>query len=129
MAGTTDQGLAKTIRKGLFFGMAMPAYKNDLSEEEALILVRDILRKVRRGTPIHGPEATTAARAGALKRLQAAIELAQRTAVKVQTVYFQKQIGSLSRQLDAALGKKKPPLKASATAAAAPAPDPRARAR
>lgn len=60
MAGTTDQGLAKTIRKGLFFGMAMPAYKNDLSEEEALILVRDILRKVRRGTPIHGPEATTA---------------------------------------------------------------------
>ena len=30
-------------------------------------------------------------------------------------------------QLDAALGKKKPPLKASATAAAAPAPDPRGR--
>ncbi len=60
MAGTTDQGLAKTIRKGLFFGLAMPAYKNDLSEEEALVLVRDILRKVRRGKPIHAPDTASA---------------------------------------------------------------------
>lgn len=55
MQGTTDQGLAKTIRKGLFFGMAMPAYKNELSEEEALLLVRTILRKARKGEPIHPP--------------------------------------------------------------------------
>jgi len=52
MQGTTDQGLARTIRKGLFFGMAMPAYKNDLTEEEALTLVRGILRKARKGEPI-----------------------------------------------------------------------------
>lgn len=55
MQGTTDQGLAKTIRKGLFFGVAMPAYKADLSDEEALILVRNILRKARRGEPIQTP--------------------------------------------------------------------------
>lgn len=55
MQGTTDQGLAKTIRKGLFFGMAMPAYKNELSEEEALALVRGILRKARKGEPIQAP--------------------------------------------------------------------------
>ena len=54
-------------------------------------------------------EAGAAARAGALRRLQAAIELAQRNAVRVQTIYFQKQIGSLQRQLEIALGKKKAP--------------------
>lgn len=60
MQGTTDQGLAKTIRKGLFFGMAMPAYKGELSEEEALLLVRSILRKARKGEPIQTPSSTMA---------------------------------------------------------------------
>ena len=55
-------------------------------------------------------EAGAAARAGALRRLQAAIGLAQRNAVRVQTIYFQKQIGSLQRQLEIALGKKRAPL-------------------
>jgi len=60
MQGTTDQGLAKTIRKGLFFGMAMPAYKTELSEEEALLLVRSILRKARKGEPIQTPASAMA---------------------------------------------------------------------
>lgn len=60
MQGTTDQGLAKTIRKGLFFGMAMPAYKNELSEEEALLLVRSILRKAKKGEPIQTPASAMA---------------------------------------------------------------------
>lgn len=57
---------------------------------------------------LRATEAGAAARAGALRRLQAAIELAQRNAVRVQTIYFQKQIGSLQRQLEVALGKKRP---------------------
>jgi mono/diheme cytochrome c family protein len=60
MQGTTDEGLAKTIRKGLFFGMAMPAYKNDLTEEEALTLVRSILRKARKGEPIQATASSMA---------------------------------------------------------------------
>ncbi|NWJ40988.1 MAG: c-type cytochrome [Geothrix sp.] len=60
MHGTTDQSLATTIRKGLFFGMAMPAYKHELTEEEALILVRNILRKARKGEPILAPASAMA---------------------------------------------------------------------
>jgi hypothetical protein len=36
------------------------------------------------------------------------MELAQRNAVRVQTVYFQKQIGSLQRQLETALKQRRP---------------------
>jgi len=67
-------------------------------------------------------EAGAAARAGALRRLQAAIELAQRNAVRVQTIYFQKQIGSLQRQLEIALGKKRPPAPGSTRAPVATSP-------
>ena len=52
LRGTSDATLAKTIRQGLFFGLSMPAYKQELTQEEALILVRDILRKARKGEPI-----------------------------------------------------------------------------
>lgn len=52
MKGSTDEDLAKTIRQGLFFGMGMPAFKRDLTEQETLVLVRDILRKARKGEPI-----------------------------------------------------------------------------
>lgn len=44
-------------------------------------------------------EVTHAVRVGSLRRLQAAIELSQRTAAHVERVYFQKQIGSMERQL------------------------------
>jgi hypothetical protein len=65
-------------------------------------VVGALLQKLR------STEVASAARAGSLRRLHAALELAQRTAVRVQTVYFQKQIGSLQRQLEVALKKRKP---------------------
>lgn len=52
MKGRSDQDLTKVIRRGVTFGMIMPSFKSDLSEEEALILVRDVLRKARKGAPI-----------------------------------------------------------------------------
>jgi chromosome segregation ATPase len=63
-------------------------------------LIASLLETLRKN------EVASAARMGTVRRLQAAIELAQRNAVKVQTVYFQKQIGSLNRQLEIALGKR-----------------------
>lgn len=59
MAGDSDEALAKTIRKGIFFGVVMPAYKAQLSEAEAALLVREILRKAERGKAIV-PEAPAA---------------------------------------------------------------------
>ena len=52
MKGRSDQELIKVIRRGVTFGLIMPSFKSDLSEEEALILVRDVLRKARKGEPI-----------------------------------------------------------------------------
>lgn len=52
MAGDSDEALARTIRKGIFFGVVMPAYKAQLSEAEATLLVREILRKAERGKAI-----------------------------------------------------------------------------
>lgn len=55
MKGASDQELTKVIRRGVTFGLIMPSFKKDLSEEEALILVRDVLRKARKGEPIDPP--------------------------------------------------------------------------
>jgi mono/diheme cytochrome c family protein len=52
MKGRTDAELVAAIRKGLFFGLKMPAFKDELSDEEIKILVRDILRKARKGKTI-----------------------------------------------------------------------------
>ncbi|MFO0593723.1 MAG: hypothetical protein U0228_00390 [Myxococcaceae bacterium] len=57
---------------------------------------------------LRATEVTASARTASLRRLHAALDQAQRTAVKVQTVYFQKQIGSLQRQLE---GRLRPVLK------------------
>ncbi len=51
-AKETDAGMAKTIRKGIFFGTVMPAFKDRLSEEEALLLVKEIVRKAEKGKVI-----------------------------------------------------------------------------
>ena len=69
LKGSSDQELTKIIRRGVTFGLIMPSFKNDLSEEEALILVRDVLRKARKGEPIdpHGqPEQALRAQASPL---------------------------------------------------------------
>lgn len=52
MAKEVDAKLAKTIRKGIFFGVVMPPYKKRLSEAEALILVTEVLRKAEPGKAI-----------------------------------------------------------------------------
>ena len=56
MKEMSDAKLAKTIRKGLFFGIRMPAFKDQLSEEEALALVQQVLRHAEKGKAI-APEA------------------------------------------------------------------------
>lgn len=48
----SDRDLVKVIRKGVLFGITMPSFKEQLTEEEATTLVRDVLRKSERGHPI-----------------------------------------------------------------------------
>lgn len=52
LEGKTDQALAQTIRSGLFFGLRMPSFKDQLSEEEARLMVREVLRKAEKGRTI-----------------------------------------------------------------------------
>ncbi len=52
LAGRTDEKVAKTILKGVFFGKAMPAFKDKLTEAEAQAMVREVLRKATKGQPI-----------------------------------------------------------------------------
>lgn len=63
MKGETDAGLAKTVRKGIFFGRVMPAYKDQLTEAEALRLIQEIVRKAKPGVVI-APTPPTPAPAG-----------------------------------------------------------------
>ncbi|NWJ42262.1 MAG: cytochrome c [Geothrix sp.] len=48
MARESDAMMAKTIRKGIFFGVVMPPFKKRIAEAEALLLVREVLRKAER---------------------------------------------------------------------------------
>jgi cytochrome c553 len=48
MARESDAMMAKTIRKGIFFGVVMHPFKKRISEVEALILVKEILRKAEK---------------------------------------------------------------------------------
>jgi mono/diheme cytochrome c family protein len=50
--GTNDEALAATIRKGVFFGITMPGFKDQLTEGDALLMVRAIVRKSEKGRPI-----------------------------------------------------------------------------
>ena len=52
---TTDEAMAKVILKGIFFGLAMPGFKKDLTVEEAGQLVSDVIRKSEKGRVI-GPQ-------------------------------------------------------------------------
>jgi mono/diheme cytochrome c family protein len=51
-AKETDGDMLKTIRKGLFFGIKMPSFKEKLSEADAQLLVKEILRKAEKGKVI-----------------------------------------------------------------------------
>jgi mono/diheme cytochrome c family protein len=44
--------MIRTIRKGIFFGLTMPAWKDQLSHEDATLMVREILLKAAAGKTI-----------------------------------------------------------------------------
>jgi mono/diheme cytochrome c family protein len=52
MAREKDASLARTIRKGIFFGTVMPAFKEQLSEAEALVMVKEVVRRAEKGKVI-----------------------------------------------------------------------------
>ena len=52
MANQTDAEMAQTIRKGLFFGWRMPAFKHQLSQQDADRMVQEVLRKAQKGKAI-----------------------------------------------------------------------------
>jgi chromosome segregation ATPase len=77
--------------------------REDLRARIAAMVKRELDRKgqlARLLATLRDREVSSAARLSAVRRLSAAVELAQRMAVKVQTIYFQKQVGSLSKQLE-----------------------------
>ena len=49
---TKDEEMVKTILKGKFFGLAMPKFKDALTEEEAHRMVTDIIRNSKKGQVI-----------------------------------------------------------------------------
>lgn len=49
---TGDDKMIKTIMKGKFFGLAMPGFKDTLTEEEVQRMVTDIIRKSKKGEVI-----------------------------------------------------------------------------
>ncbi|MDR3684173.1 MAG: c-type cytochrome [Geothrix sp.] len=51
-AKESDADMAKTIRKGLFFGLRMPSFKDRLSEDDIQLLVKEVLRKAEKGKAI-----------------------------------------------------------------------------
>ncbi|BDU71945.1 c-type cytochrome [Mesoterricola silvestris] len=55
MEGRTDQEMAQAIASGLFFGLRMPAFRSTFSETEIRTLIREVLRKARRGRPLDEP--------------------------------------------------------------------------
>ena len=46
---TSDEKMVKVIMKGIFFGLAMPSFKDELTKEEAEKLVTEIVRKSKKG--------------------------------------------------------------------------------
>jgi mono/diheme cytochrome c family protein len=44
--------MIRTIRKGIFFGRVMPSWREFLSEEEAALMVKEILLKAEKGKTI-----------------------------------------------------------------------------
>ena len=52
MQGRTDAELGRVIRKGVFFGLKMPAFRSELSDLEVEVMVREIIRKARKGKTI-----------------------------------------------------------------------------
>ena len=54
-AKESDADMVKTIRKGILFGVVMPAFKDRLTEDDMQLLVREIVRKAEKGKVIAAP--------------------------------------------------------------------------
>ncbi|MEI6516514.1 MAG: cytochrome c [bacterium] len=54
--GTSDEKMVKVIQKGIFFGLAMPGFKKDLTGTESQRLVTEVIRQSEKGKVI-APEA------------------------------------------------------------------------
>jgi mono/diheme cytochrome c family protein len=54
-----DASMVKVILKGKFFGLAMPAYKDKLTADEAQRLVTDVIRQAVKGKTIAPTPAAT----------------------------------------------------------------------
>jgi hypothetical protein len=46
------RAMSLTIQKGIFFGLTMPGWKHQLSEEDTTLMVREILLKAESGKVI-----------------------------------------------------------------------------
>ena len=51
-AKESNDDMAKTIRKGLLFGIKMPSFKDRLTEDDIQTLVKEVLRKAEKGKVI-----------------------------------------------------------------------------
>ena len=49
---TKDKKMVNAIMKGIFFGFAMPSYKDKLTRDEAQSIVTEIIRKSEKGKAI-----------------------------------------------------------------------------
>ena len=54
-AKESDADMVKTIRKGILFGVVMPAFKDRLTEDDMQLLVKEIVRKAEKGKVIATP--------------------------------------------------------------------------
>jgi mono/diheme cytochrome c family protein len=50
--GTSDEKMVKVIQKGIFFGLAMPGFKKDLTGTESQRLVTEVIRQSEKGKVI-----------------------------------------------------------------------------
>jgi mono/diheme cytochrome c family protein len=51
-AKESNDDMAKTIRKGLLFGIKMPSFKDRLTEDDIQLLVKEVIRKAEKGKVI-----------------------------------------------------------------------------
>jgi mono/diheme cytochrome c family protein len=51
-AKESDADMAKTIRKGIFFGIKMPSFKDRLTDDDIQVMVKEVVRKAEKGKVI-----------------------------------------------------------------------------
>lgn len=56
---TGDDEMVQTILNGKFFGLAMPGFKDELTEQEAQQMVTEIIRKAEKGRMIAPDDSAT----------------------------------------------------------------------